>query len=154
MRDNRPIVLALGIEGTLISESMSQIARPGLYGFLSRCRELFPRIVILTTINEACFRDIARLLVDEGSAPDWFSSVEYVAWRGRTKDLRFIPNIQWQQALLVDDYDRQVHPGQESHYLQVEFFGFPFDEADTGLPALLSMLEQRVIASSGAILQQ
>lgn len=148
MRQNRPIVLALGMEGTLISESMSQIARPGLYAFLSRCRELFPRIVIFTTINEPCFRDMARLLVDEGSAPDWFAAVEYVTWRGRTKDLQFIPHIQWQQALLLDDYVRQVHPGQESHYLQVDFFGFPFDEADTGLATVLGMLEQRLSASS------
>ena len=38
-------VLALDLEGTLVSNAMSQIARPGLRDFLEFCGEAFPRIV-------------------------------------------------------------------------------------------------------------
>ena len=41
-------VLALELEGTLISNAVSQIAWPGLFDFLEDCRKLFPRIVIRT----------------------------------------------------------------------------------------------------------
>jgi len=53
--DQRPFmksyVLALDLEGTLISNAMSQIPWPGLAGFLNRCAELFPRIVMFTPLS-------------------------------------------------------------------------------------------------------
>jgi len=56
-------VIALDLEGTLISNAVSQIARPGLFDFLEECRKLFPRIVIFTSVNEERFRSIANLLI-------------------------------------------------------------------------------------------
>lgn len=35
--------LALDLEGTLISNAVSQISRPGLYSFLEYCRNSFPQ---------------------------------------------------------------------------------------------------------------
>lgn len=83
----RPNILALDLEGTLISNATSQIPRPGLNDFLIRCHEIFPRIVMYTTVSEARFRPIAELLVDEDQAPGWFAQIEYVWWKGTTKDL-------------------------------------------------------------------
>src|SRR5690606_29950088 len=68
-----PKVLALDLEGTLISNAVSQIPRPGLFDFLTRCRDSFSRIVMFTTVSEKRFRDIAGLLVKEGFAPTWFA---------------------------------------------------------------------------------
>ncbi len=62
-------VLALDLEGTLISNAMSQIARPGLRDFLEFCGAAFSRLVMYTFISEDRFRQIARMLVNEGSAP-------------------------------------------------------------------------------------
>jgi hypothetical protein len=135
-----PKVLALDLEGTLISNAMSQIPRPGLFEFLSRCREMFPRVVMFTTIEEEKFREIARLLVQEGAAPSWFADIEYVTWHGKTKDLSFIPGIHPDEALLVDDYERYVHPGQESQWLQVRYFEHPYPESDMGLSEVLKVL--------------
>jgi hypothetical protein len=54
-----PRVLALDLEGTLISNAASQIPRPGLYEFLASCQQLFQRIVIFTTVSEAkLYRDV------------------------------------------------------------------------------------------------
>ena len=112
MRINPPTTLALDLEGTLISNAMSQIPRPGLFEFLSSCHQLFPRVVIFTTVKEALFRSIACQLVEEGVAPEWFATIEYISWQGATKDLRCITGAQVDKVLLVDDYEPYVHPGQ------------------------------------------
>src|SRR5690606_39462147 len=65
-------VIALDLEGTLISNAMSQLPCPGLYGFLEGCRSICNRVVMFTTVNEVTFREIAALLVAEGTAPSWF----------------------------------------------------------------------------------
>lgn len=55
-------VLASDWKGTLISNAVSQIPSR-LFIFLERCRELFPRIVKFTTVNETRFRVIACVLM-------------------------------------------------------------------------------------------
>ncbi len=140
----RPTVLALDLEGTLISNAMSQIPRPGLFSFLERCQALFPRVVMFTTVKEERFRMIARLLVDEGTAPGWFANIEYVHWKGQTKDLSFIPDASVSEALLVDDFEIYIHPGQEAQWVRVDYFDHPYDEGDAGLAKVLQALEQRV----------
>lgn len=134
--------MALDLEGTLISNAMSQIPRPGLFEFLSRCYELFARVVIFTTVKEERFRSIARLLVEEKFAPPWFAHIEYVNWHGQTKDLRFIPESEPHDALLVDDFEIYVHPGQEGQWLQIDFFDYPYEATDTGLDKMMKILEQ------------
>jgi len=58
-------VLARDLEGTLISNAVSQIARPGLFEFLEDCRKLFPRVVMFTSVNEDRFRSIASLYPED-----------------------------------------------------------------------------------------
>lgn len=143
-RMNHFTILALDLEGTLISNAMSQIPRPGLFTFLERCRELFPRVVMFTTVNEDRFRMIARLLVEENVAPPWFSEMEYVTWKGQTKDLACIPDANVQKTLLVDDFEVYVHPGQELQWVKVDYFDYPYDAQDAGLLKVLDVLEQRL----------
>lgn len=144
MRSTNRMVLARDLEGTLISNAMSQIPRPGLHHFLSRCKELFPRVVMFTTVKEDRFRGIARLLVAEGVAPNWFAEIEFIRWHGETKDLNFIPGAKLTDALLVDDFEKYVHPGQESQWMKIDDFDYPYEDTDTGLSKMLALLEQRV----------
>lgn len=137
-------VLALDLEGTLISNAVSQLARPGLHEFLTRCKELVPRVVVFTTVPDHRFREIAMLLVNEGQAPAWFAELEYVSWSGRTKDLAFIHGAEVHEVLLVDDFEAYVHPGQEQQWLRVQHFDYPYSDADTGLAEVLKVLEQRL----------
>lgn len=145
MQKNRPTVLALDLEGTLISNAMSQIPRPGLFEFLTRCVELFPRVVMFTTVKEDRFRAIATLLVAEGFAPKWYEGIEYVHWQGGTKDLNFIPGVNPNDALLVDDFEKYVHPGQESQWLKIDYFDYPYEATDTGLARALECLNQYTV---------
>lgn len=140
------LVLALDLEGTLVSNAVSQIPRPGLGEFLVACRRLFPRIVMFTTVREPQFRHIARGLVDEELVPAWFADLEYVDWVGPTKDLRVISDVQWPHALLVDDCQAYVHPGQEAHWVAVEQFCSPYLDSDSELSDVLAQLKSRLVA--------
>lgn len=118
-------LLALDLEGTLISNAISQIPRPGLSNFLINCCSLFPRIVMYTTVREARFRAIAHLLISEGAAPNWFAELEVVAWSGKTKDLTLISGATLEDCLLVDDFEGYVHCGQREQWVKVACFGPP-----------------------------
>jgi len=135
-----PHVLALDLEGTLISNAISQIPRPGLFEFLCGCNELFPRMVAFTTVAENRFRNIAHILVKERLAPQWFADIEYINWEGKTKDLNYISNIQSHNALLVDDCEQYVHPGQERQWLKIEQFDYKNPSKDTELARIFNEL--------------
>jgi NLI interacting factor-like phosphatase len=144
MLPSRPTIVALDLEGTLISNAVSQIPRPGLYQFLANCQEIFSRVVVFTSVKEPQFRSIASILVTEGAAPRWFTDVEYIVWQGQTKDLNFIANALPADVILVDDYEEYVHPGQESQYLRIEQFEHPYATCDQGLEVAISALRQLV----------
>ena len=137
-------VLALDLEGTLISNAVSQIARPGLFDFLEDCRKLFPRIVIFTSVNEERFRSIATLLITEGYAPNWFAEIEYISWSGESKNLIFVDGALPGEILLVDDYEKYIHPGQESQWIKAPEFDHPYSDDDLGLREILRHLRIRV----------
>ncbi|WP_313206926.1 NIF family HAD-type phosphatase [Stenotrophomonas sp.] len=141
----RPTILAMDLEGTLISNAVSQIPRPGLFRFLEMVKGSFERVVVYTTVPEPAFRQIGRLLVAEGSAPEWFAHLPYVDWSGATKDLfRISPALG--EAVLLDDHQAYVHPGQEKYWIEVELFGAPYDPSDSGLERALERITQRLKA--------
>jgi len=139
-------VLALGFEGTLILDTASPVARPGLMEFLQCARGLFSRIAVFTALPEAEFRRVARLLEAEGEAPDWFGNAEYVHWRGPDKDLRCILEASPQQTLLVESDIEQVHPSQLDRWVQVETFEPSTEPSEVELPRVLQLLVDRVVA--------
>lgn len=139
----RPTILAMDLEGTLISNAVSQIPRPGLYNFLQAVDQEFEQLVIFTTVPQSRVHAIARLLAGEGAAPPWFAGLECIRWSGATKDLRFIsPTIG--AALLLDDHHAYVHPGQEYYWIEAPLFASPYDQSDTGLDVALQALQARL----------
>lgn len=137
----RPTTLALDLEGTLISNAISQIPRPGLFHFLERVRFQFEELVMFTTVPEPLMRSIAGLLVREGSAPEWFSQLPYVQWSGKTKDLSYVcPCLG--AVLLLDDYGPYVHPGQEQFWVEIPLFGSPYSDDDKGLKVAAERLNE------------
>lgn len=138
----RARVIALDLEGTLISSAVSQFPRPHLFDFLVGCRELVERIVMFTTVREARFRSIAALLVREGHAPPWFASLEYISWSGSRKDLSFVPSADVDEVLLVDDVELYVQPSQISQWVPVQGFEPPGDD-DVELLRALRVLRER-----------
>lgn len=135
----KPTILALDLEGTLISNAISQIPRPGLHQFLDKIHPLFDELVIYTTVPEERFRSIATLLAHEGSVPDWFVKLPYIRWAGKTKDLR-LASPRLGDVLLLDDHGPYVHPGQEHLWVQIPLFGSPYPPSDDGLNLALKRL--------------
>ncbi len=138
-------VIALDLEGTLISNAHSQIPRPGLYRFLESCKELVGRVVMFTTVDEPRFRRIASQLVKERHVPHWFAEIEYVARECETKNLALIPGCQAEEALLVDDFEIYVHPGQEAQWIKAPYFDAPYPAEDKGLSITLNMIFEKVL---------
>lgn len=143
----KPTILAMDLEGTLISNAISQIPRPGLYPFLEDVRLHFEQLMMFTTVPEDRFRSIAALLVDEGSAPRWFAELHCINWKGKTKNL-MLASPQLGSALLLDDYGPYVHPGQEHLWVELPLFGSPYTSDDDGLRIALERLHERTGVSA------
>jgi len=141
-------VLALDLEGTLISNAVSQIPRPGLRVFLENCALISERVVSFTAVREDKFREIAAQLVADGTAPSWYQGIDYVQWNWKTKDLQFVQGYQKTQILLVDDNRDYVHPGQESQWVEVQTFESPYPETDAELSRVLQVIRQRIEGQS------
>jgi hypothetical protein len=139
----RPRILALDLEGTLISNAMSCFPRPGLRAFLEGCHGNFQRVVVFTAVAEKRVRPILDVLVDEASAPSWFRTVEIVAWTGEVKDLRFIGGCDPVEVLLVDDLESYVHPEQRAQWVPIVPFVAPYPETDRELERVMRRLVER-----------
>ncbi|HEL4101855.1 NIF family HAD-type phosphatase [Stenotrophomonas maltophilia] len=148
----KPTILALDLEGTLISNAISQIPRPGLYRFLEHAQKRFEHLMMFTTVPQERFRTIATLLVLEGHAPEWFARLHYVSWSGKTKDLRYASR-NLGEVLLLDDYRPYVHPGQEHLWVRIQPFESPYPQDDTGLRLAQQHLAERiaVLARNGRV---
>ena len=143
-------VLALDLEGTLITSAIHCAPRPGLYGFLERCNQMFDRLVIFSTVREEVFRQIAYELARRMEAPHWFASLECVEWpRSGVKDLALVRDAELQAILLLDDQEVYVVPGQETHWISIPEYappaasGAPMDLDDAALLKAISSLEER-----------
>jgi hypothetical protein len=76
----KQLTIALDLEGTLISNAVSQFPRSGLFTFLEYCHQNLvgvasrfeTRLVIFTAVNEVRFRSIARILVGATDVPALF----------------------------------------------------------------------------------
>jgi len=132
------LVIALDLEGTLISHASTLIPRPGLREFLDFCRDHFNRVVILSFVDADKGRAILHTLADSGHMPEWVRTIEYFQAQGGrpgAKDLRQL-GVEPDHALLVDDQP-QVMPREQLHRLiKVKEFKAPFDDDTEFLDAL------------------
>ena len=126
-------VLALDLEGTLISNAVSVFPRPGLRELLESCCQVFNEIVLFTSVPEHRAREILNFLVDEGHAPAWFQEIEYVVWSGKYKDLNFVSGVTPREVLLVDDQESYIHPEQKEQWLPIQEYAYPYEDGDRAL---------------------
>lgn len=136
----RPLqTIALDLEGTLISNVVSQFPRPGLYGFLEVARRSCSRLLVFTAVRQPLFREVAATLVAEGAAPLWFADLECWTLAGEFKDLSLIPGVEVKHAVLIDDLEAYVHPAQRDRWIRIRQFD-PLDENDLELARVGELL--------------
>ncbi len=130
MSDDPIQLLALDLEATLIDDAFSANPRPGLLRFLTYCDETFPRVALLTTVDEETAREVVDQLADNGHAPSSFANrVEYIDWQGEYKDLRCAQGVEWNNILFIDDDHGWVHPNQVSQHVPIApWHGGPDEE--------------------------
>lgn len=130
-------VLALDLEGTLISNAMSQFVRPGLYAFLETCFERFAHVVLFTAVGKSRAMGILTQLVREGCVPEQTATMRYVDWDGEHKDLRFVQQffseVPLSDIFLVDDLEAYVMPGQRDQWVPIQSWASPYSLDDQEL---------------------
>ena len=134
-------IVALDLEGTLISNAMSQIARPHLKLFLEGLKAHSKKIVIYTTISNDKFLEIANLLIEESSVPEWFNQLEYINWKGKYKDLKNVSN-NIDEVLIVDDYEDYIVPEQKCQWVSIKQFEHPYSDNDKELLKILEDIKK------------
>ena len=142
MSKQKITVIALDLEGTLISNAVSQIPRPGLFSFLEYCQKNFDRIVIFTTVKEKYFRNIATTLIEQNEVPSWFSKLEHIKWSGEYKNLSFVKDVNTNQVVLIDDREEYIHPHQKNQWLCIPGYDFPYSKSDCELEKVIEKLSK------------
>lgn len=142
MLERKSTVVALDLEGTLISNAVSQFPRPGLYSFLEYCYKNFVRIVIFTAVNESQFRSVAETLAEQKKVPDWFVNLEYIHWSGKYKDLRFISDTEIDRAIILDDREEYIKPEQRNQWIHILEYNYPYSENDCELKKAIDKLSK------------
>ena len=137
-------VIALDLEGTLISNAMSVFPRPGLHAFLERCRAGARRVVVFTAVKEERARWILEVLAREGSAPRWFERAEIVRWEGDLKDLEWIEGVDaLERVFLVDDNEEYVAEHQAAQWVPIACWESPYHRGDRELERVWEVLSTR-----------
>jgi len=141
-------VIALDLEGTLISDARHCVPRRHLHWFLQQCAGAAGLVMVFSSVLPERVWRAQSVLVKNHAAPKWFSSVEQVRWAGPVKDLRFT-GVAVARAVLVDDCGAWVHPQQRHRWVEVTPFAYPF-EADDALLAVWSRV--RDLAAAGLVI--
>jgi hypothetical protein len=113
-------VLALDLEGTLITDAMTQEPRAGLFDFLEFCLDRFERVVLFTCVEKPDALEILNRLADEGYVPrDFLDRLDYVVWEGEYKDLRFVAGARPEEVILIDDDPGWIHADQRGQWIRI-----------------------------------
>lgn len=137
-------ILALDLEGTLISNAMSQIVRPYLKYFLEEVNVEFDKIVIYTAVSEEKYNEILSLLLKEQSVPEWFKEVEYIKWSGKYKDLHYVSNDVG-NVFIIDDCEDYILPYQKSQWIKINQYEYPYSDEDNELLKILKVIKKATL---------
>ncbi len=136
------MMIALDLEASLIDNAISGVARPGLRTFIEFCLEAFERVALLTTVEETDAREVLYALADAGHVPEEFTSVEYIDWQGRYKDLRCVNNVTLGEILFLDDDESWIHPEQTAQWISIK--PWHGDTEDTELSRVRKVISERL----------
>lgn len=137
------LMVCLDLEGTLISNAVSQIPRPHLFEFLE-CVSQFADIVLYTSVSEERTAAIKKLLVAEEVAPRWFEDLISIHPQGTIKYRTLVPRIEnYEHVLLVDDQPAVVNEDEGDWLMQIKEFLPPYSEDDQELLHTLTKIKRR-----------
>lgn len=139
------LMVCLDLEGTLISNAVSQIPRPHLFEFL-QCVSQFADIVLYTSVSEERTATIKKLLVAEEAAPRWFEDLISIHPQGTIKYRSLVPSIEdYEHVLLVDDQAAVVSEDESDWLVRIREFMPPYSDDDQELLQTLAKIKRRML---------
>jgi hypothetical protein len=139
-KENKRPLLCLDLEGTLISNAVSQIPRPGLYRFLEHASVLCD-LMLYTSVSRERVDSIRRLLIEEQVAPKWFVELPVIH---PTDTVKYKNRCGRSCALLLDDQVAVLAAGEEDWWVPILEFSPPYSEQDCELLKALETIESRL----------
>lgn len=139
-RQKQKMLLCLDLEGTLISNAVSQIPRPGLDAFLESVLEVCD-LMLYTSVSSERVHAIRTLLVEEGVAPFWFLNLPVLHPIGTIKDKARCGRF---DALLLDDQPAVVASGEEAWWIPIAEYLPPYSDQDRELAKALTTIKSRL----------
>lgn len=147
-------VLALDLEGTLVSNAVSCLPRPGLRAFLEWCFASFERVVLFTYVNPERARRVVEELAALGDIPpETPARLEILAWPYQEleyKDLGLVAGVALDDCYLVDDNEGFVLPEQKRRWIEIAEWERPYPDTDRELERVRRALERRMARASSA----
>ena len=131
-------LLCLDLEGTLISNAISQIPRPGLHDFLEEVA-LLCDLVLYTSVSAGRTRAIQQLLVEEKSVPCWFAGLDTIRPVGTIK---YQSACGRSDAYLLDDQGGVIAPGERKWWIPIKEYLPPYSRDDRGLVDALDRIRK------------
>lgn len=137
-------LLCLDLEGTLISNAVSQIPRPKLFWFLEQVNEICD-LKIYTSVSGARVDSIRRLLIDEGATPSWFQDLEVIRPKGNLKPKSKCGRS---DAFILDDQREVIMSDEQEWWIPICEFLPPYSDDDRALERVLTEIKARVLGPS------
>jgi hypothetical protein len=143
-------VLAVDLEGTLISNVVSRFPRPRLFEFFEFCQRSSFKTVLFTAVDSQFARSVMMQLERLVSIPVGMGMIPIVDWQKKTGDVHNPKNLQYVQKMfpstklhniyLIDDCEFFVALGQQLQWIQIEHYGTPYSQDDTELLRIMELI--------------
>jgi hypothetical protein len=141
-------LLALDLEGTLVSNAVSCFPRPGLYEFMAWCLATFERVVLFTCVDARHARAVIVALAERCEIPpETPARLEVLDWPAGDvdfKDLRLIPGAVVDDSFLVDDNEGFIAEDQKARWIEIAEWERPYPQDDRELARVRRVLERRL----------
>lgn len=141
--ESHPYVLALKLHSLLPAPAAPDVAKFAMREFLSCAGELFRRVIVVTTRSHRECRQSAELLAVDGSAPQWFASVDMVCMKSAYEhsDLSAAYGLQPEEAIVfatvLEDYVLARHEDRWTTAEEHRPWARAYEE---GISSLLQMI--------------
>jgi len=137
-------LVCLDLEGTLISNAVSQIPRPGLMEFLEKVKTLAD-VILYTSVSPKRTEEIKRLLVSEECVPEWFLNLEAIHPEATIKLKDRVPGYSnYQRVFLVDDQIAVIAEDEKEWWVPVREYVSPYPPDDRELEAVAFQIAKRL----------
>lgn len=136
-------VLAVDLEGTLVSNAVSAFARPGLGAFLGWASTRFAEVVLYTAVRTERAEAVLDAVVELDDIPSSVLPARVITQVDRCKRLHRVADDDW-AVLLVDDQAGAVCPAEVDRWIRIEEWSAPYARDDAGLRAARAALETRI----------